>query len=98
MILSDIVICGGALSGLTAALALQKLNMKILIIDPLTIEEIIKKDKRTTAIAAGPGKFYLEKGVWQLLEGKAESINKINIKDGNSGFQLDFDYNEIKES
>ena len=45
MILSDIVICGGALSGLTAALALQKLNMKILIIDPLTIEEIIKKDK-----------------------------------------------------
>ena len=31
---TDIAICGGALSGLTAALVLQKLNLNILIIDP----------------------------------------------------------------
>lgn len=98
IILSDIVICGGALSGLAAALAFQKLNMNIIIIDPLTIKELVKKDKRTTAIAAGAGKYFLEEGVWDLLKNKAEPINKINIKDGNSGVELYFNYDEIKDS
>ena len=43
---TDIAICGGALSGLTAALVLQKLNLNILIIDPLTIGELVKKDNQ----------------------------------------------------
>ena len=94
---TDIVICGGALSGLTAALVFQKLNLNILIIDPLTIGELVKKDKRTTAIAAGPRNLYLEEGVWKLVEDKSEPINKIHIKDGSSRAEIDFDFSEVQD-
>ena len=94
---TDIVICGGALSGLTAALVFQKLNLNILIIHPLTIGELVKKDKRTTAIAAGPRNLYLEEGVWKLVEDKSEPINKIHIKDGSSRAEIDFDFSEVQD-
>ena len=95
---TDIAICGGALSGLTAALVLQKLNLNILIIDPQTIGELVKKDKRTTAIAAGPRNLYLEEGVWKLVQDKSEPINKIHIKDGSSKAEIDFDFSEVQDS
>ena len=95
---TDIAICGGALSGLTAALVLQKLNLNILIIDPLTIGELVKKDKRTTAIAAGPKNLYLKEGVWNLVRDKSEPINKIHIKDGSSKAEIDFDFSEVQDS
>ena len=55
---ADIIICGGALAGMTLALSLQKKGFDVVIIDPRSIKETVEQDKRTTAIAEGPRKFY----------------------------------------
>ena len=49
---TNIVICGGALAGMTLALSLQSKGFDIVIIDPRDTKEVIEQDKRTTAIAA----------------------------------------------
>mgnify|MGYP001255724137 CR=1 FL=1 len=91
---TDIIICGGALAGLTLALSLQKKGFDVIIIDPRKVQEVIKKDKRTTAIAEGPRQFYNNLGVWKKLESKAEAIETISILDGSSSISLDFDYRD----
>ena len=44
IIYADIVICGGALAGISTALSLQRLNLKILIIDPISIIDLVNQD------------------------------------------------------
>ena len=91
---TDVIICGGALAGMTLALSLQTKGFDVLVIDPRSVNELIEKDKRTTAIAAGPKKFYDNLGVWKKLESKAEEIKTINILDGSSSISLVFDYKD----
>jgi 2-octaprenyl-6-methoxyphenol hydroxylase len=93
---TDIIICGGALAGMTLALSLQKKGFDVVIIDPRSVKELIEQDKRTTAIAAGPRKFFDNLGVWKKLESKAEAIDTISILDGSSSISLDFDYRDYK--
>jgi 2-octaprenyl-6-methoxyphenol hydroxylase len=97
IIYADIVICGGALAGITAALSLQRLNLKILIIDPISIIDLVNQDNRTTALAAGPTKFYKKHGLWDKIKTKAEPINKINVVDGNSNAKINFNIEELKK-
>ena len=80
----DIIICGGALAGMTLALSLQRKGFDVLVVDPRGIREVMEADKRTTAIAAGPKKFYDKLGVWKNIENKVEAIESINILDGSS--------------
>ena len=92
---TNIVICGGALAGMTLALSLQSKGFNIVIIDPRDTKEVIEQDKRTTAIAAGPRSFYRDLGVWEKLNKKIEAINRISILDGSSSISLDFDYRDF---
>ena len=92
---TDIIICGGALAGMTLALSLQKKGFDVVIIDPRSLKETVEQDKRTTAIAEGPRKFYDNLGVWEKLENKAEAIKTISILDGSSSIALDFDYRDF---
>ena len=94
---SDVVICGGALVGMTLALALKQKGFNIILVDPRSVEELINKDRRTTAIAEGPKKFYEELGVWRKVKKYAEPIKIINIKDGNSFLDLNFDFQDLKD-
>ena len=94
---SDVVICGGALAGMTLALALKQKGFNIILVDPRSVEELINKDRRTTAIAEGPKKFYEELGVWRKVKKYAEPIKIINIKDGNSFLDLNFDFQDLKD-
>ena len=91
---TDVIICGGALAGMTLALSLQKKGFDVLLVDPRSVRELMQQDKRTTAIAAGPRKFFDDLGVWNKLESKAEAINTINILDGSSSISLVFDYKD----
>ena len=92
---TDVIICGGALAGMTLALSLQKKGFDVLLVDPRSVRELMQQDKRTTAIAAGPRKFFDDLGVWNKLESKAEAINTINILDGSSSISLVFDLSLI---
>ena len=93
---TNIIICGGALAGMTLALSLQKKGFDTVIVDPRDVKEVIKQDKRTTAIAAGPRRFYENLGVWEKLKSKSESIDSISILDGSSSVSLDFDYRDFE--
>ena len=90
----DIIICGGALAGMTLALSLQRKGFDVLVVDPRGIREVMEADKRTTAIAAGPKKFYDKLGVWKHIENKVEAIESINILDGSSSVSLAFEYKD----
>ena len=92
---TNIIICGGALAGMTLALSLQRKGFNIIIIDPRDIKEVIEQDKRTTVIAAGPREFYCELGVWSKLKRNIEPINSISILDGSSSVALEFDYRDL---
>ena len=76
---TNIVICGGALAGMTLALSLQSKGFNIVIIDPRDTKEVIEQDKRTTAIAAGPRRFYHDLGVWQKLNKKIVILDWFDI-------------------
>ena len=95
---TDIIICGGALAGMTLALSLQRKGFKIIIVDPRSEKQIIEQDKRTTAIAAGPRDFYDDLGVWSKLKKYIEPINSISILDGSSSVSLEFDYRDLIET
>ena len=92
---ADIIICGGALAGMTLALSLQRKGFNIIIIDPRSEKQVIEQDKRTTAIAAGPREFYNDLGVWPKLKKYIEPINSISILDGSSSVSLEFDYRDF---
>ena len=92
---TDIIICGGALAGMTLALSLQRKGFKIIIVDPRSEKQIIEQDKRTTAIAAGPRDFYDDLGVWPKLKKYIEPIKSISILDGSSSASLEFDYRDL---
>ena len=92
---TDIIICGGALAGMTLALSLQKKGFNVLIVDPRSVRQVMQDDKRTTAIAAGPKKFFDNLGVWKNIKSKAEAIESINILDGSSSISLVFDYKDF---
>ena len=91
---ADIIICGGALAGMTLALSLQRKGFNIILIDPRSEKQVIEQDKRTTAIAAGPRDFYNDLGVWPKLKKHIEPINSISILDGSSSVSLEFDYRD----
>jgi len=92
---TDIIICGGALAGMTLALSLQRKGFNIIIIDPRSEKQVIEQDKRTTAIAAGPREFYDDLGVWPKLKNYIEPIKSISILDGSSSVSLEFDYRDF---
>ena len=92
----DIVICGGALAGMTLALALKLKGFNIVIVDPKSVKDLIFFDKRTTAIAEGPRQYYEYMGVWNKIKKYSEPIKIINIKDGSSRVNLNFDSEEFK--
>ena len=92
---ADIIICGGALAGMTLALSLQRKGFNIILIDPRSEKQVIEQDKRTTAIAAGTREFYDDLGVWPKLKKYIEPINSISILDGSSSVSLEFDYRDF---
>ena len=68
-----------------------------MIVDPISIIDLVNQDNRTTALAAGPTKFYKKHGLWGKIETKAEPINKINVVDGNSNAKINFNIEELKK-
>ncbi len=94
---ADVLVAGGGLSGLTAALALGQCGFRTLLVDraPASVITRADRDGRTTAIAAG-GRIMLETlGVWDALSAEAEPILDIRVSDGDSKRFLHYDHRDI---
>ena len=82
----DCIVLGGGLIGLTAALALSKLDLNIAIVErnPLKKPRKGSSDQRTSAISAS-GKVMLDTlGIWDLLKSNAEPILDIRVSEKNT--------------
>ena len=93
----DSLVVGGGLSGLTAALALAKTGVSVLLVDrePLSVAMHVDRDRRSTAIAAS-GKTMLDAlGLWDDLAAEAEPILDIRVSDGDSRQFLHYDHREV---
>tara|TARA_B100000686_G_scaffold338737_1_gene411699 strand:+ start:2807 stop:3964 length:1158 start_codon:yes stop_codon:yes gene_type:complete len=82
---------------MTLSLALKQKGFNVIIVDPKNVKDLIGIDKRTTAVAEGPKNFYETIKVWEKVKKYAEPIKNINIKDGNSKIDLNFDCNVFKK-
>ena len=76
----DFLIVGAGLIGSLAAIYLNKLNYKVLVIEK---SKILPKDDRTLAVNANSKDFLKNIGLWEKINksNKPEPINKIEIKD-----------------
>ena len=82
----DCIVLGGGLIGLTAALALSKLNLNIAIVERNPLEKLRKSsgDQRTSAISASGKVMFDTIGIWDLLKSNAEPILDIRVSEKNT--------------
>ena len=79
----DCIVLGGGLVGLTAAIALSKINLRVALVEknPLKKEGSRTTDHRTSAIAAS-GKIMLDTlGLWESIASFAEPILDIRVSE-----------------
>ncbi|MAS86993.1 MAG: ubiquinone biosynthesis protein [Micavibrio sp.] len=94
----DIIVVGGGLAGLTAAILLAQYNFKVLCLDGQKAKDVLtaSHDGRTTAISYG-SKLLLESGgLWSDLEKDACPIKDIHIRDSKTPTLLRFLSEEVE--
>ncbi|MEP4194477.1 MAG: FAD-dependent monooxygenase [Aliishimia sp.] len=101
---TDILICGGALSGTSLALALAQSGHRVTLIDAMAtdVQRDADFDGRSYAIALGSQRFLDAIGLWDALEDHAQPMLEIKVTDGRAGegpspFFMHFDHAEIEE-
>lgn len=85
----DVAIAGGGLVGASLALALAKLQLKIVLLEatPFGAAEQPSFDERSTALSNGSRRIFEQLGVWSLIEREATPIRRIHVSDrGRFGF------------
>jgi 2-octaprenyl-6-methoxyphenol hydroxylase len=103
-IVSDVVIAGGGMVGLTLSLALAQGGLRVVVVDALTGTQMTSDrfDGRVSAINFGATRMMRVLGVWPALLPHAQPINDILVSDAQLGkpaapFSLHFDHHEIGE-
>ncbi|WP_420402882.1 UbiH/UbiF/VisC/COQ6 family ubiquinone biosynthesis hydroxylase [Nisaea sp.] len=89
----DVLIVGGGLSGMSAALALQSAGLKVTVIDPVPaeVQTAAGHDGRTTAISQSSKRMLERLGVWEAMPEPACPIGDIRVQEGGSPLFLQFD-------
>ena len=98
-ILTDILIVGGGLTGLLAALSLSTNDNQIVLIDRYDFANLSKEntDLRTTAISEGSKNFFEKIKIWQKINKHSEKIKYIDVFDRNKSSKINF-YNNKKQN
>jgi 2-octaprenyl-6-methoxyphenol hydroxylase len=93
----DCVIIGSGLSGLTTALALSKIGLRVALADKDAIDSETEKkgDQRTTAVSSSGKNLFEALGIWKTVEGQAEAILDIRVSEKNNKGFLNFDHREV---
>lgn len=87
----DVIISGGGLLGLIAAIGLSNNSISVAVIEKNILPRVID-DNRAFAISQGSKKILEKLGIWQLIENEAEPILDICILDGNSPVTVHYDH------
>ncbi|UUX47994.1 UbiH/UbiF/VisC/COQ6 family ubiquinone biosynthesis hydroxylase [Nisaea acidiphila] len=89
----DVLIVGGGLSGMSAALALRAIGLDVIVIDPVPaeIQTAATHDGRTTAISQSSKRMLERLGVWDAMPVPPCPIGDIRVREGGSPLFLQFD-------
>jgi 2-octaprenyl-6-methoxyphenol hydroxylase len=90
---SDVLIVGGGLVGMTAALALAKGGLTSTVIDAQKLERTLAPsfDGRASAIASASAQMFKAIDLWPQLADHAQPITDIRVTDGDAPLFLHFD-------
>ena len=79
----DILIIGGGMVGASLAVALLPLNLKVALVDAFEfgVTEQPSYDDRAIALSYGSSRIYQGMGLWDELQTKTTTIDKIHISD-----------------
>jgi len=101
---ADIVVVGGGLAGLTAALAAGQAGLRVTVIDRLgeTVRKNARFDGRAYALALASQKMLAAIGLWSDVAGNAQPMMEVKASDGRAGegpapFVLAFDQAELED-
>lgn len=94
---NDVIIIGGGLVGLTAAIALAEQNYKVAVVDRAPMGDLTAEsyDGRASALAFATCRMFETLGLWDKLEPYAQPINEIRVSDGPSLMHLHFDHKAL---
>lgn len=93
----DVLIVGGGIVGLTAALAMARRNYTVAVIDAGSLKvDTSAVDSRVYAINNASQNLFLELSVWQHLNfSRVSPYSKMHVWDGVNGASIDFDSRSI---
>jgi 2-octaprenyl-6-methoxyphenol hydroxylase len=93
----DVAIVGGGMVGMTLAVALARENMRVVVIEKMSMPSQLEStfDGRVSAIAAGSKNLLNNIGVWQYMQAHAEPILDIRVSDGDTPFFLHYCHREV---
>ena len=93
----DLVVLGGGLTGLALADAVGGAGFEVAVVEraPLAALTAAPYDGRVTAVAAGSRRLLETVGVWPHLDGRAQPILDIVVREGFSPVSVRYDHREI---
>lgn len=96
----DIIITGGGMVGLSAAIALAKRGLRVTVLERSAMPAQLEAqfDGRVSAIALGSKHFLESIGAWDGMRDEAEPIRDIRVSDGNSKFFVHYDHRDIGDA
>lgn len=96
----DVLVVGGGVVGLTAAIAMQQQNLTVAVVDSgsMTID-LSQPDPRVYAINQSSQALFEKLGVWaDIVKSRISPYRKMYVWDSQNGAQIDFDCRMIGES
>ena len=93
----DLVVLGGGLTGLALADAVGGAGFDVAVVEwaPLAALTATPYDGRVTAVAAGSRRLLETVGVWRHLDGRAQPIRDIVVREGFSPVRVHYDHRDI---
>lgn len=96
---TDVVVIGGALTGMTIACALAARHLPVTVIEKRPAADIAsaKSDGRTSAISHGSKEILAKYGLWDMLAPEAGPIFDIRVSDADSSLFVHYDHELVSD-
>ncbi len=93
----DVIIAGGGMVGMSAALALARLGLSVAVVEKTALPKQLEAnfDGRVSALALGSVFLLQDIGAWQAMQPYAEAIYDIRVSDGKTNFFVHYNHQEV---
>lgn len=94
---TDILITGGGMVGMSAAIALARTGLKVTLLEKTKLPAQLEPsfDGRVSALALGTVRFMRHIGAWEAMQTHAEPICDIRVSDSDSHYFVHYDHRDI---